>query len=663
MSFFYLIYILLFSFSWINSSFAEDKKIDKNSGIQGHFPSPEKEPLYVDLGNLEFRTQIKFKPESFYLKNSNLLNSLNRSDKIIVSRHTIDFNFDLLYGKKYYGYDVSEFFLTFRNKGVWGNPESIAQTSETNLKILEATFGEHKHFITRHIIWIREIWLKFCINNAFGLSFENNHYFTLGAFPFELGRGISLGNAFAVGPRILGFYSNNAVDQYAFGFKFAGDIFEEKLRYDFYGAILENRSDSMANTALKIRGQEFGRRRLQERGPGIVDFVVASRLRWYPIQDENSKVAFEPYLLFNNSPEQRIEIDASAGSKLATLGIAGECYFSDFEFGFDAAKNFGRQVVRGIDRNQVEFANRSGAVTLVNSRVHDTMPNGAKTIYVPNSPAQELVNTSAQDASQNGKSIGVADGVELFNDINRFRNPSSNRFKGWMAVADASYKLDCKGDWKIAATAGVASGDENPNQDLDNPNSSNVDGDFKGFVGLQEIYSGYRVRSVFLLAGVGKVPRPLSLPTSTDVLERLPSVISGFTNIAFVGSALHYHGNIRGRTVNVNPNALAYWQQKATKAFDRSTGMSFPDKFAKNYLGLELNVLFDAALLDSCKIYAVSSAFIPGGHYADIKGTPLTRDELKFIDNPDATGITNDLNPLLSDNIAFTINVGIEYRF
>ena len=43
---------------------------------------------------------------------------------------------------------------------------------------------------------------------------------TFGAFPFELGRGIALGTAYAVDASDLGFYSENAIDQYAFGGKF-----------------------------------------------------------------------------------------------------------------------------------------------------------------------------------------------------------------------------------------------------------------------------------------------------------------------------------------------------------------------------------------------------------------------------------------------------------
>ncbi len=335
---------------------------------------PKKETLAFDLGMIRGRSQIKFKLESFYLKQSNLINKQNISDKIILSRSTIDVNFDLLYGDKWYGYDVAEFFITFRNKGVWGNPRSIAQTTETNLKVLEAVFGAHKHFITRHIIWIRELWLKFCINDAFNLDFERKHYFTLGAFPFELGRGISLGNAFAVGPRILGFYSDNAVDQYAFGFKFAGDIYPKCLRYDLYGAILENQSDSLAQTAAKVRGQEFGRRLRQQRGSGRVNFIVASRLKWFPLQTDCTSVALEPYAFYNYAPEQKIEFEADSKSKLATFGAAGEFRLDNFEWGFDTAVNVGHQVVRGWDRNVIEFENRTGIVTLVNSRVHDVSP-------------------------------------------------------------------------------------------------------------------------------------------------------------------------------------------------------------------------------------------------------------------------------------------------
>ena len=65
--------------------------------------------------------------------------------------------------------------------------------------------------------------------NFLHLGFESNHSFTVGAFPFELGRGISLGAAYAIGPGPLGFYSDGMIDQFAFGFKFSGEIVPDVL--------------------------------------------------------------------------------------------------------------------------------------------------------------------------------------------------------------------------------------------------------------------------------------------------------------------------------------------------------------------------------------------------------------------------------------------------
>ncbi|MEX0940331.1 MAG: hypothetical protein WDZ41_03150 [Candidatus Babeliales bacterium] len=650
--------LFLNSYSFAESFTLQDSKLGESSIKK----RPKKERLAFNLGMLHGWGQIKFKPESFYLKNANRLNNDIAADKLIISRSTIDYNIDLLYGKEWYGYDIAEFFLSFRNKAVWGNLDSNAQTTEMNLRLLEAVFGNHRHLITRHIVWIRELWLKFCINDALSLDFDKKHYFTLGAFPFELGRGISLGNAFAVGPRVLGFYSDNAIDQYAFGFKLSGDLKPGCLSYDLYNAIVENRGDSFTRTGEKIRGQQFGHRLQQERGPGNLNFIVASRIKWFPINEEGRLVALEPYALYNNAPEQIVEFPSDASSKLATFGLAGEFVIDNLAWGFDTGINVGRQVVHGWDRNDVEFENRDGVVTLVNSRVRDNNAQGSKTIYVPNSPAQQIINTSAEDASQNGQLIGQVNGTQLFNDINRFRNPYVNSYKGWMFVGDAAYTLNSSKSLKIAGTVGVASGDRNPNQDLNNPNESNVDGDFKGFIPLQELYSGSRVQSVFFLGGTGRAPRPLSVPTARNVLNRIPSQISGFTNLIFIGSALHWYPKYKDRTFTIRPNILAYWQQKATSAWDRATNMS-STMLARNYLGLELNAFTDAELFDSCKLYAIGSVFIPGSHFVDIKGTPLTRDELRFLERRDVTGITNDNNPLLNDDIAFTINLGIECRF
>jgi hypothetical protein len=298
-------------------------------------------------------------------------------------------------------------------------------------------------------------------------------------------------------------------------------------------------------------------------------------------------------------------------------------------------------------------------------------PKAPKVVFAPQDPdgktIQSIIDNAAQDMSQNGLFIGNATDpqtglpIQLFNDLNRFRNPYTNTLKGWMVVADGAYWL-CDRTVRLAAGAGVASGDEDPNKDINNPNESNVDGDYKGFIGLQEIYTGNRIQSVFLLGGAGRIPRPLTSPAqSSNVLVTVPTNISGFTNLIFVGSSLLWSPKVQSKGFNVRPNLLAYWQQHATKKFDIKTKMSSKE-FARNFLGTELNCFFDINLLEELKLFVVGSAFIPGSHYKDIKGTPLNRDQQKILDLLDPTGFEDGI-PLLGDDTAYTLNFGLEYRF
>src|SRR5581483_842325 len=173
-----------------------------------------------------------FKPESFYAKNPTWLNNLNPFDRIYYSRHVLDLTVDILYGAQTFGTKIAELLFQVRNKGVWGNPESIASTTEAEVKTLEAVSG------------------------------------------------IALGDAYAVGPESLGFYADSAIDQYAFGAKFAGEFITRVLSYDLYTAILQNNSSNLGDTAKKILGQQFGRLETPERGFGKVNFLFAGRLNW-----------------------------------------------------------------------------------------------------------------------------------------------------------------------------------------------------------------------------------------------------------------------------------------------------------------------------------------------------------------------------------------------
>lgn len=617
----------------------------------------KKMPLIYENGDSIFEFSGKLRIDAFYGKNLKLLNNDNPTDRVLLpGGHTLDLNFMYSYGRASHDYDVMKVKGTLRNKSTWGDPESIASTGFSTIRDLDAVIGDHNHPIPVNFPIIRELWMQMVLNDVLNLDFTYRHYFTMGLFPFQLGRGIALGDAYATVPDFLGYNPANAVQQYAPAFKLSGALAaNDALVYDLYAAILDNRSDTFDNVNLNILGQQYGHRFNQARGFGIINYILAGRLRWFPFDAPGKKLSFEPYALYDDEREQKIEFLGDASSKLGTLGLAMEGEFGDFEIGFDMAFNVGRQEVKGWDRNIIVKELRNAIPTFVNDKVLDS-GTGKKALFIPAN--QAIIDSSIRQADQNGK---IIDASTLRNDINRFTDPYTNKYGGSMMVFDVAYWL-CRPDIKIAAATGFATGDENPNRDLNDPHDSDIDGQFDGFISLQERYSGTRVRSAYLLSGSGKIPRVLSFPSADLQGDRFASTVSRFTNIIFAGSALWLKARTCNHTWDINPNIIAYWQEHQTKAFDIAANQTSATKFARRYLGLELNIFIETMLLPDLKFFTVAALFVPGGHFDDIKGRPITKDQQKFLDAVIKTGIANTV-PLVGADPSYFFNIGLEYKF
>lgn len=636
--------------------------------------------VLISEAKIEYTFGVKFKPESFYGKNISFLNEdITEKDTIWYWRHTLDL--------KMGAYDDTHFvrsYFVLRNKAVWGNPASVALTNDSDVKFLGAVVGQHRHYIPRQIMWIREGWVDMELPKLLGFTPLHDMHFKLGAFPFALGRGIALGDAYAVGIEQIGFYSDNLVDQFAFGFDMYGNMFtynegKSFLRYDAYGAILQNKSSGLGDVAARIYGQEYGKKFDAERKFGKINFIVAFRLLWDHKDAEYGNALLEPYILYNRDPEQFVEFLGDSRSRLATWGIAFEYEYSCFEFGFDTAFNFGNQLVKGWDRNQVILQNNNEIITLVNDHVqvldadNNILGNAP---YIPNGSAEDkqrekFIQTAFQAASQNGVTIsglenittkwGIYDpaasgilhainsGKPNTNALtNRFRDPYFNFFKGWMFVADASVRL-CKGI-KLGATVGVSTGDDNPNADTEIGKNHH----YHGFIPLQEIYAGKRVRSAFLINGNGRVSRPLSsTPQDLDQNQEVSLEVSGFTNLVFGGTSALFDGTRKsGAVYSVQPNVLVYWQEKAVPAG------------VHKYMGTELNLFADYLVTKQMKFFVIGAVFFPGALFKDLSGKPgLTLMQEETLEREDVVGFTGEPIPNLGHDTAFTVNIGIEYNF
>jgi len=222
-------------------------------------------------------------------------------------------------------------------------------------------------------------------------------------------------------------------------------------------------------------------------------------------------------------------------------------------------------------------------------------------------------------------------------------------------VCDGSYWV-YKRDVQVSLAAGIATGDENPNEET-------KDGVYSGFIGLQEIYSGKRVRSAFVLGGAGKLRRPLSAPEDpTQLGSPFAQTVNGFTNLVFCGGSVKWKPGHFKHAFMFMPNILAYWQEKPSKKFDALTNTQL-DHPANTFLGIETNIFVDFYPVQALRMYFVASIFFPGTHYRDVRGLPLNAEQSAILDQLDETGFSSDRLPNLGDDLAYTLNLGIEFKF
>jgi len=157
--------------------------------------------LRYEKGDFLFDFKADQKTEVFYVKNGEYFSG-SPLDQWVYAQSTWDFTTHTRIGNSL----TSK--LTLRNKAKWGNTRSIFATTE-RLKIVDFYISGHNHSFNRLLPWLRKAWLRVSVNDAFGVKSDGKHYLKFGVFPYEVGRGISLGSAYAITPGVLGFFSDN----------------------------------------------------------------------------------------------------------------------------------------------------------------------------------------------------------------------------------------------------------------------------------------------------------------------------------------------------------------------------------------------------------------------------------------------------------------------
>ncbi len=657
-----------------------------------------KGPFTITKGDAELTIGGRIKVENYYEDNAYLLNK-NIPDENLYFKETVDLTINGGYGAEKYGYKVVEMFFDFRHKGVWGKgliyadadsgpigPSNVKFGEESNV---ETIFGSHSHTSGKTLLWVKDAWLKFSLNAAFGvLDSKQRHTLQMGWFEFDLGRGIALGSYYGIGKEFLGLY-NYVEDKSAPGILLRSVLIPDRLAVDLYYSRFEERGKNLEDTINLEKRYIIGRSSSPWRGCAKDDDLFAARMKWRVIRDcKCGTLELEPYVFYNAASDQKIEklYAPDAKTNWGSYGLAIDYSYADFECGGEMAFNYGQEELYCIDRNRPRVNNSlqqgsEGYLVEEYSHILNAKPGtaGATRALVTGrlSDPNDIGSRSAamQPVYENGVQIDKAHGAAIdtpyWNSNDRFRRGFDVDLKGWMAVVDGAYTFK-KWDLKMALAYGYASGGPAPrNPDLDGQGCANGcrTRKYNAFVGLHESYCGKRVTSIFIL-DQRLLMRPTNLVTEGGRVKASKEMT--FSDLQLVGAGLTWTPKCCIKDLSLNPNIIWFWKAQEEHAYVQGvldpvtltdTGHLSECDMARSFMGTEINLLARCTAIKDLTFFANLAVFIPGGYFADVKGVPLPRDIFGFVIQDDRNDIHDANRFRISDDTAYHMNIGFEYKF
>ncbi|MBP7854401.1 hypothetical protein KAZ82_00515, partial [Candidatus Babeliales bacterium] len=495
----------------------------------------------------------------------------------------------------------------------------------------------------RHLLWAREIWGKIMLS---GNIKEHNHYLQAGLIPYEIGRAISLGAAYqTIG--FLGFTPTYSISEYAPGVVLSFNPKPSSI-INFYIAVTDTNQDNITNIFEEIHTQEIDTN-CKIRGVDATSYIAAIDARITLRDVKNHTVMIEPYVLFYEGVNKKLELANDIDADLSTAGVCVEADFGRVNWGFECAKNFGKAFVKALDRNSYGFTTNVYADAVVEfTKVYNMDPaNPNAQLAYATYPNIGYVDASTKSASENGKQIGP----DLWNAYDRFRPAQNFGLSGYYFIADAEFDYIPK-SLKGAFGVGYFSGSPRKRVDLNAASfEACMNQSYAGFIPLQSIYSGKRIRH-FVMLNQG-VPRyTIQSPQQSVVINATTPLsldtMNATTNLVFAGTRVAYTPNkFKKNKVLFAPNLIAYWAADTSYVSDENLPVNSPFlKELDNYLGTEINMEFSFEFYNDLKFLGYAGILFPGTYYKQIAGTYV-----------------KDFNVQIGCSPAFISNFALSYSF
>ncbi len=363
-------------------------------------------------------------------------------------------NLEVLMNGPFNPYSVFQYILDF---GIQLDKEPIRKTDQTisfsALARIKGIFGDKGSGINpfqetkKFEIWMRDLFLLYSPTE------NKNTFVQMGFFPFKVGNGLVLGNAYDVNIPIAWQFIYEQIDQFRPGFLIQLGDQKKSFSINGYAGFVTSQNnltagDDSSTFIGTLIDPALGRKVYTP--IAVVQITLGSL--------ENHHFQLSPSIFFQKD-KQFIEIEHDAQSFLYTPDIFGLYQRGDIRVGFELAKNCGQQKVFALDRTKLTY----------------TFPSS-----IP---------------------------ITFENAFNRFRKSYTNNYAGYMAYLD--FTLTKKNiTWGIAGL--YTSGDNDPNDTIETtlltrftPGVSykTYDKKYKGFVGTDQIYETPTINNLYFAAG------------------------------------------------------------------------------------------------------------------------------------------------------------------
>jgi hypothetical protein len=469
-------------------------------------------------------------------------------------------------------------------------------------------------------IWMKELSLQY-------MPTENkNSYLQGGFFPFRVGNGFVLGNAYDINIPISWQYLYEQINQFRPGILLQLGNQKNSVSASAYVGFILVQNILSTPTASPTAELLAATALFNVNSPFLIggsnNVVTSFQMNFGPFAPHHVQIS--PYICLH-ATDQYVEIPDDATSKLCTPGIALLYENNGWRINAEVAKNFGHQHVKALDRNRVITFNgitRNTQLFYASQSANPVAP--LTTADFTSSPFDVPDAVAAYYGNGNNFRFPVDTTTYTFkNSYDRFRNSYTNKYAGFLVYFNAVWT---KNHWRWAVAAAYASGANSPNESpltlfltrlTPGVRYKDYNKTYKGFMGTNQFSEAGSINGLYFGPGNYR-----------------------YTNFAVLGSTLAFLAPKEHDLFVSQVTWVSYFKPVA-QILDLTdqTGATLNTPLP-HYLGTEFNGSASYSLGSSFKFSLLGGIFLPGKNYKELK-EQITFAELKTVQaiNPAVTSI------------------------